>query len=191
MRIDFRGLALIALLLPAAVIVCGCGQKIPEGALMVPRGSTLSVSTVGAISSLDNPAGSGFLASLDVPLTRGELVFAPLGSQVDGVVDAVEETPEGLSSISIRLTSLRLPDGSSASLETNPITRNAKSAVGVAGQVRADSGIEGKITRLAEVGGAVGGAAAPDAGSTAVAAVIPAGSTMVFTLAKDLIIPLQ
>ena len=94
----------------------------------MPRGSTISVRTIGSISTESHRKGDIFSAILDAPLSRDTTIYAPMEAQVDGVVVETEnvEVQGAPALISVRITKLHLPNGSYVDLETNSISRLAK-----------------------------------------------------------------
>lgn len=180
----FRTGALFVLIVSAP----GCGNKEENGSLRIPRGSTISVSMDTTVSSRTHRKGDRFAASLTAPFRQGEKIFVPLNVKVDGVVDSVDKH-DGREQIQVHLTRLHLPGGRTLALDTNPIVRDAKPAASKQVQpVDVDTGLDKTIKELAGDSTLKGPGNSPRA-TPANAAVIPAGSPLVFTLASDLVIP--
>lgn len=181
--------------LALSTLLLNCGNEVDDNSLLVPRGATLSVKTLASISTQTHRKGDSFSVILDAPLSRDTTIYAPMESQVDGVV-AETQNVEGHGApayISVCLKKLYLPSGASVDLETNAITRVAKpmsreSTVGMAtGFDETIAELTGKSTEQAGKESEI-----PETGFDTLIrnqAVIPADSSLVFTLDSDLIVP--
>ncbi len=163
----------------------------------LPAGTPFSVRTTTALTTKAAEPGDVFVATLEEPLMEGTYLVAPKGATVEGVVSAVDKggRVKGVASLSVRLTSLTTADGQKVSIETNSVTREAKSTkkqdalkVGVA------SGIGAAVGAIAggKKGAAIGAGAGAGAGTGVVlatrgeAAEIPAETVLRFELRSPL-----
>ena len=188
--IRFRGSIGIPIALLSAVVFTGCGEKVDDTSLMLPRGSTISVRTQEELSTRTHGPGDGFPAVLDAPLRRDREIYVPIGSSLAGVVEDVTKEADSAPAISIRLTSLQLPSGSAMRVETKPITRLGRTGAGMSASLTPSTGLEDKISYLA--GGNQTGT--PDTASSVNeqlegVTTIPNGTQLVFTLDENLVIP--
>lgn len=173
------------LAIAAPLLNCGAGEA-DDNSLVVPRGATISVKTTSAISTGTQQTGDAFSATLNAPLQREMTVFAPMGSELDGVVEEAtkQDGAGGRPRITLRLTRLHLPSGASVDLETNSITRETK----LAQRKETVSIVTGLDKTIEELTGE-SPKEAPAGEPTEVHAVIPALSGLVFTLQSDLRVP--
>ena len=178
----------ILLLLSASLLDCG-GQK-DDGSLTLPRGSTISFTTDVPVSTRIYHEGDSFTGTLNVPFRRERVIFVPLGSKLDAVVDKTGEGESGRARISVRLMRLHLPNGQTLELDTKPITWEAKAPPSTGASVGASTGLDQTIKELAgenpASAGETGQSVEQQLGNEVS---IPAGSSLVFTLASKLVVP--
>ena len=167
----------------------GCGGSVDENSFTVPRGATISVILDEPLSPLSHPKGATFAARLESPLQRDHAIYAPLESKLEGVVERSTANAGEAPEIAIRLTRLWLPSGQQIELKTNRITRSGALGGGGGGEVSITEGFEETIRRMVgESGDPAGGGDKSDT-NTAGPALISAGTPLVFTLDKALVIP--
>lgn len=159
----------------------------------LPAGTAFTVRTTTALTTKSAKAGDSFTATLEEPLMEGTSLIAPKGAVVEGVVAEADQggRVKGVASLSVALTSLTTADGRRVEIDTNAVTREAKSTkkkdalkVGVA------SGIGAAVGAIAGggKGAAIGAGAGAGAGTGAVlatrgaAAEIPSETVLRFEL---------
>jgi hypothetical protein len=85
-------------------------------AATVPAGTTLSVKTVGAISS-HTRAGGVFTATLDRAVGTNGKILLPAGTQIAGIVEASRGNPTRSAPLTLNLTSVSV-DGKTIPIKT-------------------------------------------------------------------------
>jgi hypothetical protein len=169
----------------ACLLAAACGDKHPEGSLVIPRGATITVRINEDLHPTTHPEGAEFRAELDTPLSIGADVYVAADAPVVGSVSEVAGEGE-MPSMSIELRRLEVPGGQTFTVETSSMTRSPGSPGVSVSEISATTGLEDKIRYLAEVGAQAAAEPPPDASP---AAIIPRGTRMVFTLESDLAIP--
>jgi hypothetical protein len=165
----------------------------PPRTFTLAAGRTISIYTEHSLTTKSTKTGDVFLASLANAITDGDWVIAKKGAQVDGVVSDSDSggKVKGVASLSIKLKSLQLADGSKISISSNTLAREAKSTKKKdAAKIGIGAGVGAAIGAIAGGGkGAAIGAGVGGGGGTAVVlatkgdpAVIPAESHLSFQL---------
>ena len=140
----------------------------PPRTITLDAGTALKVRTTTTLSTKSHKVGDTFAASLEEPLTQGNLVIAPKGSTVTGKI--VESDPggrvSGVASMAVALDAIETAQGSTVSLSTNPIRIEAQStAKKDAAKVGIATGIGAAIGAIAGGGKGAGIGAATGAGA--------------------------
>lgn len=156
-------------------------------------GSRITISTASELSTKTAKDGDRFTASLARPIVDGDWVIAKRGATVQGVI--VNSDPggrvKGRASMTVKLRSLQLADGSTVDLSTSSYTKVAKSTKKKdAMKIGIGAGIGAAIGAIAGggKGAAIGAGAGGGAGTGLVLAtrgdpaVIPSESQLTFRL---------
>jgi hypothetical protein len=165
----------------------------PPRTFTLAAGRSIAIYTANSLSTKSSKTGDVFLASLANAITDGDWVIAKKGAQVEGVVSESDSggKVKGVASISVKLKSLQLADGSTIAISTNTLAREAKSTKKKdAAKIGIGAGVGAAIGAIAGGGkGAAIGAGVGGGGGTAVVlatkgdpAVIPAESQLSFQL---------
>lgn len=165
----------------------------PPRTFTLAAGRSIAVYTANSLSTKSTKTGDVFLASLANAITDGDWVIAKKGAQVEGVVSDSDSggKVKGVASISVKLKSIQLADGSTIAISTNTLARQAKSTKKKdAAKIGIGAGVGAAIGAIAGGGkGAAIGAGVGGGGGTAVVmatkgdpAVIPAESQLSFQL---------
>lgn len=168
----------------------------------LPSGSTIVVRTTSTLSTKTVQQGASFAGSLAEPLTVDGTVIAERGANVTGRVVQSDDGGriKGRAYIELALSSVRLVNGETASVQTAPFGEEAKSTKGKdAAKVGIASGIGAAIGAIAGggKGAAIGAGVGAGAGTGAVlatkgdAAVIPAESLIRFRTQSPISVKLQ
>ncbi len=176
---------------PASTPVSARAAKQVPRTIVVPAGTQLSVRTTSTLSTKTNAAGETFATSLSQPLIVNGRVLAPAGSNVTGRVTSSTQggKVKGIASLSVRLSSVILADGSRMNVSTNSYMQQAKATKKKdALKVGLGSGIGAAIGAIAGggKGAAIGAGVGAGAGTGAVlmthgdAAIIPSESLLTF-----------
>jgi len=152
----------------------------------VPRGATIAVRLDETLDSETTQAGDRFRASLSSPFQEGLTTYAPLESEVEGVVEEslVTQETDPRARLSLRLTSLRLPNRSDIALDTVPMVRES----GFDYQdetISVTTGLDVNLDYLLGRTSEPKPALSPDTKRV----VIPQDSPLVFTLQQDVSLP--
>lgn len=147
----------------------------PPRTFTISSGTPITVWTAEELSTKTARPGQSFSASLASPITDGDWVIAKKGAPVEGVI--VSSDPggrvKGVASISIRLQSLTLADGSRVDISTGSYTKKAKTTVKKdAIKTGIGAGVGAAIGAIA--GGGKGAAIGAGAGAGAGAGVVMA-----------------
>ncbi len=147
----------------------------PPRTFTISSGTPITVWTAEELSTKTARPGQSFSASLAGPITDGDWVIAKKGAPVEGVI--VSSDPggrvKGVASISIRLQSLTLADGSRVDISTGSYTKKAKTTVKKdAIKTGIGAGVGAAIGAIA--GGGKGAAIGAGAGAGAGAGVVMA-----------------
>ncbi len=166
-------------------LFAACPGRPPEGSLVVPRGSTISVIVSESIAPSTHSSGSTFKAELSSPLSLGDTIVVTSGALVEGLVE-IPDAGKDSTAVELRLTSLQITETSRLPISTKPMSRTASSTVTTEVIADATTGLKDKIRYLAETGetSAERGGEESDTGGAAV----PRNSQLVFTLAEDLVV---
>jgi hypothetical protein len=165
----------------------------PPRVFTIRAGAPISISTARELSTKTAKDGDVFTASLARPIVDGDWVIAKRGALVEGVI--VNSDPggrvKGLASMTVKLRSLQLADGSTVNLSTSSYTKQAKSSKKKdAVKIGIGAGIGAAIGAIAGggKGAAIGAGAGGGAGTGVVLAtrgdpaVIPSESQLNFRL---------
>jgi hypothetical protein len=163
------------------------------------EGTAIKVITSTAISTKTNKTGDPFEASLAEPIVVDDWVIAKKGAAVSGIV--ADSDPggrvKGVASISVKLKSLELADGSTVALSTAAQSVEAKSTKKKdATRIGITSGVGAAIGAIAGggKGAAIGAGVGAGAGTAATMAtrgdpaVIPSESSLNFKLSAPLVV---
>jgi hypothetical protein len=165
----------------------------PPEPIEIAAGTPIAVRMNTTLSTKTSTAGETFTAELARPLVVDGKTIAPRGAVVTGVIASADDggRVKGRAHIALRLTQIRLPDGSPVQVATNAPSFEAKGtkkrdAVGIG----VASGIGAAIGAIAGggKGAAIGAGAGAGAGTAGVmatkgaAAVIPAETVVTFKL---------
>ncbi len=147
----------------------------PPRTFTIAAGTPITVWTAEEISTKTARPGQSFSASLANPIVDGDWVIANKGAPVEGVI--VSSDPggrvKGVASISIRLQSLTLADGSRVDISTGSYTKQAKKTLKKdAIKTGIGAGVGAAIGAIA--GGGKGAAIGAGAGAGAGAGVVMA-----------------
>lgn len=147
----------------------------PPRTFTISSGTPITVWTAEELSTKTARPGQSFSASLASPIVDGDWVIARKGAPVEGVI--VSSDPggrvKGVASISIRLQSLTLADGSRVDISTGSYTKKAKTTVKKdAIKTGIGAGVGAAIGAIA--GGGKGAAIGAGAGAGAGAGVVMA-----------------
>ncbi|QQS47972.1 MAG: hypothetical protein IPM66_04765 [Acidobacteriota bacterium] len=147
----------------------------PPRTFTIAAGTPITVWTAEEISTKTARPGQSFSASLANPIVDGDWVIAQKGAPVEGVI--VSSDPggrvKGVASISIRLQSLTLADGSRVDISTGSYTKQAKKTLKKdAIKTGIGAGVGAAIGAIA--GGGKGAAIGAGAGAGAGAGVVMA-----------------
>lgn len=147
----------------------------PPRTFTISSGTPITVWTAEELSTKTARPGQSFSASLASPITDGDWVIARKGAPVEGVI--VSSDPggrvKGRASISIRLQSLTLADGSRVNISTGSYTKQAKTTLKKdAIKTGIGAGVGAAIGAIA--GGGKGAAIGAGAGAGAGAGVVMA-----------------
>ncbi len=168
----------------------------------LPSGSTISVRTTSTLSTKTVQQGATFAGSLEDPITVDGTVIAERGANVTGRVVQSDDGGriKGKAYLEVAVTSVRLVNGETASVQTAPFGEEAKATKGKdAAKVGIASGIGAAIGAIAGggKGAAIGAGVGAGAGTGAVlatkgdAAVIPAESVIRFRTQSPISVKLQ
>ena len=140
----------------------------PPRSITLDVRTALKVRTTSTLSTKSHKVGDTFAASLEEPLTQGNLVIAPKGSTVVGKI--VEADPggrvSGVASMAVALDTIETAEGLTVSLNTDPIRIEAQSTTTKdAAKVGIATGIGAAIGAIAGGGKGAGIGAATGAGA--------------------------
>jgi hypothetical protein len=165
----------------------------PPRVYTIRAGAPITISTARELSTKTAKDGDVFTASLARPIVDGDWVIAKRGALVEGVI--VNSDPggrvKGRASMTVKLRSLQLADGSTVNLSTSSYTKEAKSSKKKdAVKIGIGAGIGAAIGAIAGggKGAAIGAGAGGGAGTGLVLAtrgdpaVIPSESQLNFRL---------
>jgi len=171
----------------------GSGVAAPPRVFTIRAGTPIAIYTARELSTKTAKDGDLFTASLARPIVDGDWVIAKRGATVQGVV--VNSDPggrvKGRASMTVKLRSLQLADGSTVDLSTSSYTKQAKSTKKKdAMKIGVGAGIGAAIGAIAGggKGAAIGAGAGGGAGTGLVLAtrgdpaVIPSESQLTFRL---------
>ncbi len=163
----------------------------------IRAGAPITIFTAKTLSTKTDKDGERFVASLANPIVDDDWVIAKRGAQVEGVV--VNSDPggrvKGRASMTVRLRSLQLADGTTVNLASSSYTKVAKGTKKKdAMKIGIGAGIGAAIGALAGggKGAAIGAGAGGGAGTGLVLAtrgdpaVIPSESRLTFRLQSPL-----
>ncbi len=184
---------------PTPTVTVNAVKPVAAGSTITfPAGTSLTIRTTKSIDTDQNKVGDTFAATLDVPLTVGDRVVVPKGTEVDGKIAYAKESGKitGQSQLILELTDLKL-SGKSYILRTSDYSeagasRTAETAK-AAGGVAAVGAIIGAIAGGGK-GAAIGAASGAAVGTGAVVLTkgttlkIPAETLLEFKLERDLVI---
>ncbi len=187
------------LLMIAGVILLFAISAMPQNRITVPAGTRILVRTIDPIDSSTHKAGYRFTATLETNLMMDDVVVAPRGAKVYGVLASASSAGRmsGSSSLKLELTELVIK-GTSYPLLTSAFELKGKGeGKKTAGKIVGGAGLGALIGGIAGGGkGAAIGVAAGAVGGTALAASkkgeqlkIPSESLIEFRLAQAAMLP--
>lgn len=138
-------------------------------------GTVLKVRTTTTLSTNQQSTGDSFVATLEEPIAEGDWVIAPKGSTVEGRIVEADKggRVQGVARMTVALSRLKLPDGQTVDLPTEPLTVAAQSTKGEdATKIAIGTGIGAAVGALAggKKGAAIGAATGAGAGTGVVLA---------------------
>ncbi len=185
---------------PEAQTVAATGTSIAERNVTLPAGTEIPVRFVGDVSSATSQPGSRFTAYLDSELRVGQILAAPKGSKVFGLVPSVEQagSMSGQSKMTLRLTDIEVNGRVVPLVSSSFVVEGASESKDTAKKIAAGAALGTVIGAVADGGegaawGAAIGAGAGTAASAATSgkpATVPAQSLVKFTLEQPLSIPI-
>lgn len=171
----------------------------PPPPVVIPAGTTITVTLDQTVNSQTANNGDPFAASLAVPLTSGSLVVLPVGTKVGGTVVTAQSAGKfkGKALLQLVIDSVRI-NGTRYPMQTNEFEdvgkgRGKRTAVGAGGGA-AFGAIVGALAGGGK-GAAIGALAGGGAGTAGAAftgkkdIVLPAETRLRFKLAQPLTIP--
>ncbi len=171
----------------------------PPPPVVVPAGTTITVTLDQTINSQTANNGDPFSASLAVPVTSGSLVVLPVGTRVGGTIVTAQSAGKfkGNALLQLVIDSVRI-NGTKYPMQTNEIEdvgkgRGKRTAVGAGGGA-AFGAIVGALAGGGK-GAAIGALAGGGAGTAGAAftgkkdIVLPAETRLHFRLAQPLTVP--
>jgi hypothetical protein len=171
----------------------------PPPPLVIPAGTTITVTLDQTVNSQTANNGDAFAASLAVPLTSGTLVVLPVGTKVGGTIVTAQSAGKfkGNALLQLVIDQVRI-DGTRYPMQTNEIEdvgkgRGKRTAVGAGGGA-AFGAIVGALAGGGK-GAAIGALAGGGAGTAGAAftgkkdIVLPAETRLHFKLAQPLSLP--
>jgi hypothetical protein len=186
---------------PETQVASKSGVTLAERDLTVPAGTSLSVRTASELSSETAQQGQRFTAYLDQDLKVGEILAAPKGSKVYGVVAEVEKagSMSGQSEMTLRLTDIEVNGHIMPVLATPYAVQGASESKNTAKKIGGAAALGALIGAFADggKGAAIGAAVGAGAGTAASAATggkpasIPAQTRIEFALEHPLTVPIM
>jgi cytoskeletal protein RodZ len=171
----------------------------PPSPVVIPAGTTITVTLDQTVNSQTANNGDPFAASLAVPLTSGSVVVLPVGTKVGGTIVTAQSAGKfkGKALLQLVIDSVRI-DGTRYPMQTNEFEevgkgRGKRTAVGAGGGA-AFGAIVGALAGGGK-GAAIGALAGGGAGTAGAAftgkkdIVLPAETRLHFKLAQPLTIP--
>jgi hypothetical protein len=171
----------------------------PPPPIVVPAGTTITVTLDQTVNSQTANNGDPFAASLAVPVTSGSLVVLPVGTKVGGTIVTAQSAGKfkGQALLQLVIDSVRI-NGTRYPMQTNEIedvgkSRGKRTAVGAGGGA-AFGAILGAVAGGGK-GAAIGALAGGGAGTAGAAftgkkdIVLPAETRLHFRLAQPLSVP--
>ena len=160
----------------------------------IAAGTPITIYTAKTLSTKTDKDGERFVASLARPIVDDDWVIAKKGALVEGVITNSDPggKVKGRASMTVRLSSLQLADGSTVDLSTNSYTKEAKGTkkkdaakIGIGAGVGAAIGAIAGGGKGAAIGAGVGGGAGTGyvLATRGDPAVIPSESQLTFKLA--------
>ena len=176
------------------------GTTIAERTLTVAAGTEIPVRFTTEVSSAATQAGARFTAYLDAELRVGQLLAAPKGSKVFGLVASLEQagSMSGQSKMTLRLTDIEVNGRVVPLVSSSHTVEGASESKDTAKKVAGGAVLGALIGAVADGGkGAAWGAAvvagagtAASAATSAKPAVVPAQSLVRFRLEQGLSVPI-
>ncbi|HYI95838.1 MAG TPA: hypothetical protein VEX68_20015 [Bryobacteraceae bacterium] len=171
----------------------------PPKKYVVAAGTPISVRTISDVSTKTNASGTSFEATLASPLVVDGHTLAKTGSTVTGTVVSADKggKVKGKAMITLSLSRLHLANGSAATIQTNTVSKEAKSGTkknmmrtGIATGAGALIGGLAGGGKGAAIGAGVGAGAgvATNAATRGPAADIPPETLLEFALTRDLVV---
>src|SRR5580698_9453581 len=184
---------------PAAPVPAPLPPPPPPPPIVIPAGTTITVTLDQTINSQTANNGDGFSASLAVPVTSGTVVVLPVGTRVGGTIVTAQSAGKfkGNALLQLVIDSVRIY-GTKYPMQTNEIEdvgkgRGKRTAVGAGGGA-AFGAIVGALAGGGK-GAAIGALAGGGAGTAGAAftgkkdIVLPAETRLHFRLAEPLTVP--
>jgi hypothetical protein len=185
---------------PQVPVASSEGVALAERSLTVPAGTSIPIRLASELSSATSQTGQRFTAYLDDEIKVGEILAAPQGSKVYGMVAEVQQagSMSGQSKLTLRLTEIDI-NGRVIPLMADPyLVQGAPESKDTAKKIGGAAAIGAVIGAIADGGsgaaiGAAVGAGAGTAASAATegkAATMPAQTQVKFTLQQPLTVPI-
>jgi hypothetical protein len=186
---------------PQLQVASSEGVELAERSLTVPTGTSIPVRLASELSSATSQVGQRFTAYLDDDIKVGEILAAPRGTKVHGMVAAVEQASSmsGQSKLTLRVTDIEVNgrvipvSASPYAVQGAPESKDTAKKIGGAAAIGAMIGAIADGGSGAAIGAAVG-AGAGTAASAATAgkpATLPAQTPVKFTLQQPLTVPIM
>lgn len=154
----------------------------PQGPLVLPAGSWITVRVNQVLSSDHNQQGDTFTATLAQPLVVSGLVVARRGQTVAGVVAGATKAGrvKGTSSLALELTELSLADGRQVQIRTKLTERRGNTSNGTdAAAIGTTAGVGAAIGAVADGGFGAGMGAIAGAGAATIGVLLTRGQPTV------------
>jgi hypothetical protein len=172
----------------------------PEAQSVAATGTEIPVRFASDVSSTTSQPGSRFTAYLDSELRVGQILAAPKGSKIFGLVPSVEQagSMSGQSKMTLRLTDIEVNGRVVPLVSSSYVVEGASESKDTAKKIAAGAALGTVIGAIADGGegaawGAAIGAGAGTAASAATSgkpATVPAQSLVKFTLEQPLSVPI-
>ena len=171
----------------------------PPKKYVVAAGTPISVRTISNVNTKTNESGTSFEATLASPLVVDGHTLAKTGSTVNGTVVSADKggRVKGKAMITLSLSRLHLANGQTAAIQTNTVSKEAKSGTkknmmrtGIATGAGALIGGLAGGGKGAAIGAGVGAGAgvATNMATRGPAADIPPETLLEFSLTRDLVV---
>ncbi len=185
---------------PQVPVASSESVELAERSLTVPAGTSITIRLASELSSATSQTGQRFTAYLDDEIKVGEILAAPQGSKVYGMVAEVQQagSMSGQSKLTLRLTEIDI-NGRVIPLMADPyLVQAVPESKDTAKKIGGAAAIGAVIGAIADggSGAAIGAAVGAGAGTAASAATegkpatLPAQTQVKFTLQQPLTVPI-